>query len=254
VQTFPVIGVATETLQPLPAQQAPAWIMEHRYIDTLTALGAVPWIIPLMPGNGAALEAIYARLDGVFLAGGADIDPQCYHEQRHALCGRTDAARDWTEMRLIRWALRDRKPILGVCRGLQMLNVAMGGTLFQDVQALMPGAIEHDNLKDKDNNREAREAVVHNVDVRPASQLRGILGAEEIAVNSFHHQAIKDLAESLAASAVAPDGVIEGIESKESKSHFLVGVQWHPEEMTEKHAPMRKLFESFLQAAGQFRA
>ena len=101
--TLPVIGVATETLHPLPAQQAPAWIMEHCYIQTLTTLGAVPWIIPLLPGNGATLEAIYSHLDGIFLAGGVDVDPQCYHEQRHPRCGRTDSTRDWTEMRLVRW-------------------------------------------------------------------------------------------------------------------------------------------------------
>jgi putative glutamine amidotransferase len=227
--------------------------MEHCYISALANLGAVPWIIPLLHGNGATLEAIYAHLDGVFLAGGADIDPQCYHEQRLPHCGKTDPARDWTEMRLIRWALRDHKPILGVCRGLQMLNVAMGGTLYQDVKALIPGALEHDNLKDKNNDQDARAAIVHHVDIRPSSQLLGVLGAPEIAVNSFHHQAIKDLAPGLTATAFAPDGLIEGIEVQDKDAQYLLGVQWHPEEMTEKHAPMRQLFESFLQAAGQFR-
>ena len=118
---------------------------------------------------------------------------------------------------------------------------------------MVPGAIEHDYLKDKMNDHASRGAIVHQVDIRPGSQLQEVLGTDEIAVNSFHHQAIKDLSPQLAATAFAPDGVIEGIEGKNTGDHYLVGVQWHPEEMAEKHAPMRQLFESFLRAATGFR-
>jgi putative glutamine amidotransferase len=247
MQSRPVIGIVTETIEPASEQAAPAWIMEHRYIQGLTALGAVPWLIPLLQGDGETLESIYVHLDGVFLAGGVDVDPQCYREKRLPQCGRTDPPRDWTEMRLIRWALRDHKPLLGICRGIQMINVAAGGTLYQDVPTQLPTAIPHDC--DDAKKIHGAAALFHEVQVQSGSQLHELFGAEAVEVNSMHHQAIRDLAPDLAPTAFSPDGLIEGIEGMDRNRHYLVAVQWHPEEMLEKSSPMRQLFQSFLDAA-----
>jgi putative glutamine amidotransferase len=247
----PVIGVATETFEPTAGQLNPAWIMEQRYIRVLADLGALPWIIPLLDGQEETLKSIYARLDGVFLTGGVDVDPACYREPRHPLCGKTDPPRDGVEAQLIRWAIRDRKPLLGVCRGLQMLNVVAGGSLFQDVGAQVPGVIQHDSNVPNDGN--ASNGLVHQVRVKPASRLRAILGADEIGVNSTHHQAIKELAPGLVPCAWAPDGLIEAIEGEDERGQFLLAVQWHPEVLADTMAPMRQLFQSFLEAASSDR-
>jgi putative glutamine amidotransferase len=241
----PVIGIATQTLEPIPGQLPLTWIMGQRYVRVLTGLGALPWVIPLLDDE-ETLQGIYSHLDGVFLTGGVDVDPQCYHESRHPLCGKTDPPRDWTETRLIRWAIRDHKPVLGVCRGIQVINVAGGGTLYQDVQAQFPGAIKHDYFPGRDDDY-TRDALTHDIRVTPHSRLAGILGVQQTEVNSMHHQAIKDLAPGLVASAFAPDGLIEGVEGKNGQ--YLVGVQWHPEELAETMQPMRQLFQSFLSAA-----
>jgi putative glutamine amidotransferase len=239
-----VIGIATQTLEAIPGQLPLTWIMGQRYVRVLTGLGAVPWLIPLL-NDEDTLRAIYERLDGVFLTGGVDVDPDCYQEQRHPLCGKTDPPRDWTEIRLVRWAMVDRKPVLGVCRGIQVINVAAGGTLYQDVQAQVQGAIKHDYFPT--NSTYTRDQLVHTVRVEPRSKLGRILGSAETDVNSMHHQAVKEVAPGLVASAFAPDGIIEGLES--GNGHYLVAVQWHPEELAERMAPMQQLFASFLTAA-----
>ncbi len=143
----PIIGIPTQTLQSLggiPAEFPPSWVMSQRYIVTLTASGALPWMIPLVGDDEETLRGIYDELDGVFLPGGADIDPPSYGEERHPLCDRTDSARDHVELMLIRWAMADRKPVLGVCRGIQLINLAAGGTLYQDLADQYKGAIKHD--------------------------------------------------------------------------------------------------------------
>ncbi len=249
MQTRPVIGIATQTHAPTPGQQLPpCWIMGQRYVRVLTSADAIPWLVPLLQGDENTLRAIYDRLDGVFLTGGVDVDPSCYREERHPLCGATDPARDWTELRLVRWAVEDGKPVLGVCRGIQLLNVAVGGTLYQDVSAQHPQAIKHDYFP---AGGFARDQLTHTVRVAARSRLAGILGAAEVAVNSMHHQGIKALAPALTATAFAPDGLIEAVEG--GNGQFLVGVQWHPEELAQRDAPMNRLFTAFLEAAGSYR-
>jgi putative glutamine amidotransferase len=245
VQVRPVIGIATQTMEAIPGQLPATWIMGQRYVRVLASLGAVPWVIPLLLEDEETLRAIYERLDGVFLTGGVDVDPACYQESRHPLCGKTDLPRDWTEARLVRWAMRDRKPVLGVCRGIQLINVAAGGTLYQDVQAQVPNAIKHDYFPT--NGNYTRDQLVHKVRVAPGSRLGEILGGPEVDVNSMHHQAVKDLAPGLTATAFAPDGLIEGVEG--TSGQYLMAVQWHPEELAETMTSMRRLFTSFLAAA-----
>jgi putative glutamine amidotransferase len=229
----------------VPGQNPLAWVMGQRYVHTLTDAGGLPWVIPLLPNDLGTIRAIYEQLDGVFLTGGVDVDPTAYREDRLAVCGRSDPPRDVVEIALLRWALADHKPILGVCRGIQIINVACGGTLYQDVGEQYPNAIKHDYWPKPDGP--TRDMLAHPMRIQEQSRLGAILGATELLVNSMHHQGIKELAQGLRACAFAPDGLIEGAEG--TNGQFLIGVQWHPEELVPTQPPMRRLFEAFVAAA-----
>jgi len=245
----PVIGVTTQTQDAIPNELPKCWIMGQRYVEVLTSFGAVPWLVPLLADDEATLRAIYERLDGVFLPGGADVDPSSYGDEKHATCGRTDPARDATELQLVRWAAEDGKPVLAVCRGEQILNVAAGGTLYQDLAAHREGSIKHDYFpKDGLYTREFRS---HQVRVAPGTRLGELLEDEVVEVNSMHHQGIKTLAPGLVVSAVAPDGVIEAVEP--ASGQFLIGVQWHPENLVDSDPRMHRLFTAFIDEALEFR-
>jgi len=218
--------------------------MSQRYVNVLTAAGAIPWVIPLLEGNEAALRSIYERLDGLFLPGGVDIDPAEYGEPRTSLCGRVDPARDWAELLLVRWALADKKPVLAVCRGAQLVNVAVGGSLYQDVGTQHPDAIKHDHFPVAGRRR---DELAHEVRLTPGSRLQQLLGVDSLAVNSMHHQGIARLAPGLVPVATSPDGLIEGVET--SNGHFMIGVQWHPEDLVDVDPRMKRLFDAFIDAA-----
>jgi putative glutamine amidotransferase len=220
--------------------------MGSQYIRVLAAAGGVPWLIPLLRDDTETLRCMYERLDGLFLAGGMDVDPAHYGEARHERCGVSDPDRDWTELTLLRWALADRKPVFGICRGIQLLNVGAGGTLYQDLATQHPGPIKHEYFE---TTGAPRDYLAHEVRVVPGSRLAAVMGGGVVAVNSLHHQGIKDLAPGLTASAFSPDGLIEGVEGRDGQ--FLLGVQWHPEELTERDPPMRRLFTAFVTAAGE---
>lgn len=241
---MPVIGITTQTLEAIPDQLPRCWIMSQRYVNVLTAAGALPWVIPLLEGNEAALRGIYERLDGLFLPGGVDIDPAAYGEPRTSLCGRIDPARDWAELLLVRWALADKKPVLAVCRGAQLVNVAVGGALYQDVGAQHPDAIKHDHFP---IGGRRRDELAHEVRLVRGSRLQRLLGVESLAVNSMHHQGISRLAPGLVPVATSPDGLIEGVET--GNGQFLIGVQWHPEDLVDVDPRMKRLFDAFVEAA-----
>ena len=150
---------------------------------------------------------------------------------------------------LVGWAIEDRKPVLGVCRGLQIINLAAGGTLLQDLKDQLPGAIKHDYFPFRDGY--ARDHIAHSVRIVEGTRLHRVAGLTEFPVNSMHHQGIERLGDGLVASAFAPDGVIEGIERLDDQ--FLVGVQWHPEVLIDTDPRMRRLFEEFIAAAREFR-
>jgi putative glutamine amidotransferase len=219
--------------------------MGRSYVEELRKVGGVPWLIPLIPGDPETLQEIFDRLDGVFITGGVDVDPSRYGEPKSSLCGTTDPDRDAVEIALLQHALSRQLPVLAVCRGIQILNVACGGTLYQDVAAQVPAALKHDFFPTPE--QPSRKYLAHDVTVNRHSRLGHILGDAVVPVNSMHHQAIKDLAPNLAATAHAPDGIIEGVEGTDRQ--YLVAVQWHPEELTETQSGQARLFRTFTDAA-----
>jgi len=240
----PVIGIATQTLEASAGKLTPCWVMEQCYVRVLAAAGAVPWVIPLLEDE-TTLRGIRDHLDGILLTGGVDVDPACYGEERHPLCDHGDPPRDRIEITLVRWALDEHKPILAICRGIQVLTVACGGRLYQDIRTFYPGAIKHDYFSTPNGYR--RDYLAHPVRIEAGSHLARLLGTEQCQVNSMHHQGIKQLAPGFCATAFAPDGLIEGIEKPGER--FAIGVQWHPEELTASSPPMHRLFSEFVTAA-----
>jgi len=245
----PIIGVPTQTLQSLGGVSAdipPSWVMSQRYVLTLSNAGAIPWLIPLV--DDETLRGAYDALDAVFLPGGADIDPASYGREPHALCDRTDRERDRVELALAHWAMEDGKPLLGVCRGMQLINLAAGGTLFQDIAEQMPRSIKHDYFPFSGQSY-TRDYLAHEVSVVPGTRLAGVFGAGQLPVNSMHHQGVRDIGSGLVVSATAPDGLVEGLEG--GNGRYVVGVQWHPEALTDTQQAARKLFDEFVQIAAE---
>jgi putative glutamine amidotransferase len=219
--------------------------MGRSYIEELRKVGAVPWVIPLVPHDPDTLQEIFDRLDGVFITGGVDVDPTRYGEPKTSLCGTTDPDRDAVEIALLKHAMNRNLPVLAVCRGIQILNVTLGGTLYQDVSAQVPSALKHDYFPTP--ARPSRKYLAHDIAVTSGTRLAHLLGDSRVPVNSMHHQAIKDLAPALITTARAPDGIIEAVEGTDTQ--FLVAVQWHPEELTETHPGQARLFTAFADAA-----
>lgn len=246
----PLIGVPTQTLQAIdgiPEALPRSWVMNHRYFTALTQVGAVPIMVPLLTDDEDAMRVLYERLDGIFLAGGVDVDPASYREDKLDVCGRIDPDRDQIELQLTQWALEDGKPLLGVCRGLQVVNVACGGSLHQDVAPDEQRFIKHDYFP---NQGYARDFLAHDVSVEPGSRLARIFQAPSMRVNSMHHQGIAQLGRDLEATIRSPDGLIEGIEG--IRDTFVLAVQWHPEVLIESDAGARRLFSEFKHAAAEF--
>jgi putative glutamine amidotransferase len=243
----PVVGIPTQTLQSLggvSAEIPASWVMSQRYILTLTQAGAIPWLIPLVDED--TLRGIYDELDAVFLPGGADIDPATYGADPHPLCDKTDRDRDRVEVSLATWAMAEEKPVLGVCRGMQLVNVAAGGTLYQDLAEERPGSLKHDYFPFRGQSY-ARDYLAHEVTVAEGTRLAQRMGAGALKVNSMHHQGVRTLGQGLVATAVAPDGLIEAIEG--DGDAYLVAVQWHPEALTDNDARTRGLIADFIDAA-----
>lgn len=215
--TKPLIGIGTD-IQPGEGKGEVAFAFLS-YVDSVLAAGGLPVLIPPQPGNAAL---ILEQLDGVVLTGGPDCDPAAYGEARHPTVVKPlDGRRQANELALARAARELGVPALGVCLGLQLMNVSAGGSLIQDIRSQHSAEIAH--------STEPGKRVRHAVSIDADTRLSSILGAGETEVNSSHHQAVRRIAPGLRRNAVAPDGVIEGIEDP---SHpFFVGVQWHPEDM-----------------------
>lgn len=247
--TRPLIGIPAQTLQAIddiPRGLPHSWVMNSRYSVAIADAGAAPVMIPLLSRDLESLRAVYDGLDGILLAGGVDMDPGTFGETAHPRLGRIDPDRDSVELALAGWAIAEKKPVLGLCRGHQVLNVALGGTLWQDIESQVPGAIKHDYFPTAGY---ARDFKAHPVEVVPGSRLEAAFGEAAIQVNSMHHQAVKALATPLCASGHSPDGLIEAFES--GTDHFLVGVQWHPEMFERSDRGTHALFQQFVTAASR---
>jgi putative glutamine amidotransferase len=226
-----------------------SWTLPQRYVRALVPAGATPFLLPLLTDDPAALRDTYAHLDGLFLAGGADVAPGLYRQATDPRSGPADEARDLVEQQLIRWALEDGLPIFGACRGLQVINVALGGSLHQDVRALRPGSIKHDYFPEDGH---ARDYLAHEIQIASGSRLKQVYGAARIAVNSMHHQGICELGGNLRAVAHAPDGLVEAVERP--GTGYCLAVQWHPETLLVRDGRTRGLMRSFVEAAADYRA
>jgi putative glutamine amidotransferase len=208
--------------------------------------------LPITPAHaGESLRELYELLDGLLLTGGEDVSPTRYGEPVAAPNVEVVQERDQLEFQLLEWARADELPVFAICRGIQVLNVALGGSLYQDLPSARPGAVRHDQTKL--DPPLPRTDASHAVTVLAGSFLGDLLGAGELLVNSMHHQSIKVLAPSLRAVAHAADGLVEAVEAKDPGSPaFLLGVQWHPEELARGGDPAsRRLFEAFVAAAGK---
>jgi putative glutamine amidotransferase len=198
----------------------------------------------LSPGlSNDALLALFERLDGLLLSGGGDIDPAIYGEEPHPTIWGLDMNRDRAELAMAQWAAETQKPLLCICRGTQVLNVALGGSLLQDIETMQPKALRH--MYDQEVT--PREEVTHSIVVNMGSLLGELIHSNTAQVNSWHHQAIKRLAGDLKVVAQAPDGIVEAIEI--SGHRFALGVQWHPEWLYDRQPEMARLFNGLVTAA-----
>jgi putative glutamine amidotransferase len=238
--TKPLVGITCHSF----ASSIPRSAVVQCYVDAIEATGGAPIGIP-MGLSGASLARIYGLLDGVLLPGGDDVDPRRYGEEPHPKLGLVDPDRDELEITLARWAMNDDKPNLGICRGIQVLAVAAGGTLFQDLPSQWTAGCPHDVREF------GTEFLAHGIAVERDSILFRAMGSESLAVNSLHHQAVRDVPSGFVVSALSDDGVIEGIEARDRT--FTLGVQCHPERMWDTTAPdFKRLFEAFVSAASRY--
>ena len=226
-------------------EDGPASACRQAYIDSIYKAGGTPILVPLGLSE-TNWQQSYDLADGILLSGGSDLDPALYNESPHPKLGKIIPERDKIESWFVKKAFEDNKPTLGICRGIQIMNAALGGTLYQDLPDQFSSEISHSSKGD-----DRWEHLSHNLEIDPSSKLASILPQPSTcAINSLHHQAIKDLAPGLKASAKSPDGLIEAAEGINKK--FFVGIQCHPEALWQNvdHSWI-KLFESFIAACRQ---
>ncbi len=215
--------------------------LNSAYVRSVLAAGGVPLMLSPLMGPSFAARALDG-VDGLVLTGGEDMDPAWYQAAPHPMANPPSRERDLFELALFATARQRELPILGICRGIQVINVALGGTLWQDLPSERPGPVDH-------YPEVARSERTHAVRLEPATITAAALGATEIRVNSFHHQAIRDLAPKLVATGWSDDGLIEAVEGAPGQP-WLLAVQWHPEEMqAEIRSPDRGLFRALVERA-----
>jgi putative glutamine amidotransferase len=249
MNTVPLILVAPGTERTGAEFQDFSISLSHRYTDAVIAGGGLPQILPGTNSRELIAELV-RRSDGVLLTGGDDIQPSLYTKELSAelaeKMGPLEPERDLWEKYLIDEVVRHGKPLLCICRGLQMLNVALGGSLIVDIPTQVPGALNHKQM-------DRRAEPVHDVALTPDSLLAQITKEQTLSVNSTHHQAIGRVAETLKVVATSKDGVIEAVEWKDASRPFLLAVQWHPERLIDRYKVFLKLFNSFVQACASGR-
>ncbi|MFO0595957.1 MAG: gamma-glutamyl-gamma-aminobutyrate hydrolase family protein [Myxococcaceae bacterium] len=238
----PSIAITPDVTLPTPDSPFPKYDVKAAYADAVLRAGGLPFILPYTDER-ALIDQYLDRVSGLLITGGAfDIPPEAYGEAAKPGLGQLKPGRTQFEMSVLRVALQRKLPILGVCGGMQLLNVAYGGTLVQDIVTEIQGAKSHEQGHD-------RAQPHHPIEVTDHSVLAECVGGKgQLMVNSTHHQAVKGVGQGLVASATAPDGVIEAIEFQ-GKDHFVLGVQWHPELMVDTVPPNLGIYRALVNKA-----
>ena len=237
----PLIGITTDLSDTNQdrnkAQSEPTYFLPRRYSRAVEAEGGLAVILPPM-GSGRGLRQFVDRIDGILISGGDfDIHPSFYGEKAIRGLGKIKPERTEFELELTRLALKRNVPLLGICGGAQTINVALGGSLYQDITSQCPNAGAH-------QQGEKKETGGHRIQIAPGTRLRRIVKEPILEVNTTHHQAVKQLGKGLMINATAEDGLIEGIESPNHS--FVLGVQWHPEALASRYAHQRRIFSFFV--------
>ncbi len=221
----------------------PTYFLRARYIQAIQEAGGVPLVLPLVSSH-ANHKLLLQRLDGLLVTGsGSDLAPKHYGEKKRYAFQNMSEERAELELGLSKLAFQLHVPTLGICGGMQSMNVALGGTLIQDIPAQSPSKIEH-------LQKTSAEKMVHGIDIKAKTLLRKIVKKSSIPVNSSHHQSVKTVPSLCCVSAMAPDGIIEAIEAGDHP--FWLGVQWHPEFLYRHHAVQKRLFSAFVKAARHY--
>ena len=229
---YPLIGILAEV------DDEHVCRVLHAYIASIEKAGAIPLLLPFVEGE-AVIDSYVDLCDGFFFTGGADIDPVRYGEEKRDTCGEIQSNRDAMEFRVLEKVMRTKKPILGICRGAQLINAALGGTLYQDLPTELQTTVSH-------RQTEAKFSPSHSVNVIEGTPLWNLIGEGRMVANSFHHQAVKRLAPGLKTFATADDGIVEGFYMPGEQ--YLYAYQWHPERLWETDEFNRRIFESFIAA------
>jgi putative glutamine amidotransferase len=232
---YPLIGITTNYIkQPSPL---PASGVSEAYIQAVRRAGGIPLLIP-SGLKSDEIQELRKHLDGILFTGGGDVDPVLFNGKPHDQVYGIIPERDGTEINLVRLAAESSWPFLGICRGIQVINVALGGTLYTHIEDQLAGALKHDY--------EERDLLVHPVEIEPRSRLARILGLPVVQTNSLHHQGIERVAPGLEVVGQTSDGLVEAVELRGHR--FGISVQWHPEWLQDKKE-MRALFEALVEAA-----
>jgi putative glutamine amidotransferase len=234
----PIIGVTMGSS--LSEYHYPILTITEAYVQALIRAGGCPLMIPLgLPET--ALHDMLLKLDGILFSGGGDVQPERYGSEPHPLVREVNLDRDRLEIFLVQESIKNELPVLGICRGIQVINVALGGSLFEDILDQRPASIRHSYFPEM-----PRDYLAHTVDIVPDSHLSQIIQKTNASVNSLHHQGIKELAPGLKATGYASDGLVEALEIPNYK--FGLAVQWHPEWLPEE-ASMDAIFRELIRTA-----
>jgi putative glutamine amidotransferase len=225
----PFIGITTDIKTDQKEEES--FVVEKTYARAIASAGGIPILLPSLCENGPLLEHAIEKIDGLLLPGGRDMDPKFYNEAPHPKLRPMRLERTESEMMLLEGALQRNMPVLGICGGMQLINVFFGGSLFQDIPSLISDALLHE------------KGAVHQIVVEDDTLLNSITKEKSFPIKSYHHQSVKAIGKGLRISARCPDGVIEGIEGKSS---FILGLQWHPER--EESEISKRIFTAFIEA------
>ena len=211
------------------------FVIEEKYSLAVISAGGVPVLIPSVTGNDELIVETMDTVDGLLIPGSRDMDPKFYNEEPHPKLRPMSIERTETEFKVLEQAIEDKKPVLGICGGMQLLNVFYGGSLYQDIRSHLPNALVHEN------------GSVHKIEVAADSVLHEITGRKSFEVKSYHHQSVNKLGVGLSVNALTSDGIVEGIEAKGAP--FILGVQWHPE--LEDTEISKSIFAKFIQESNK---